>query len=453
MKRSTWILLAVVAALLAAILLWERKAPTTGERDAAKLKVFDAALAKANELERRGQVPLHLKKGGEDRWSLTAPVADLADRNAVEGFLERLVQARALRFPATGTSAAELGLDTPRATWTLRGEGEPVLVEVGSRAPFGEGLYLRVNGTLSLVPEDLESLFLRPADDYRLKALTAAATQEIRSFAVEENGKPRLSARRDPKGGWEITAPFEDWGDSGKIEQVLDDLSLCLVDSFEPAGLDRSAAGLAPPLRRVRLEMEKGPVVEIALGGPVPGDSSPKSLIYASVSGRPSPMTVSANSLKTLARDPETLRSLKLFKHDAWEATELAVRGARSLSLKRNKDGSWQIPGAAPVKPGSDLGGLPEALSGIEGQQPARWQGPSTPHFGHTEITFTLKGEGFEENLEVGVDREGQRLVHPQGRSVALRVSAEGWAKVDAALKVAAGEKPSPGSGSEAKIP
>ncbi len=453
MKRSTWILLAVVAALVAAILLWERKAPATGEQEADNLKVFDATVSKSDELVRLGEAPLHLRKSGEDRWSLVAPLTDLADRTAVEGFLERLVQTRALRFPAPATPAASLGLDKPRTTWTLQGQSGAVRVEVGDKAPFGEGLYLRVNGRLSLVPGDLESLLLRPADDFRLKNLTAAATQEIRSFAIEETGNPKISVRRDPKGGWEVTAPFEDWGDSSKIEQMLDDLSLCLVEAFEPADLDRRAAGLAPPLRKVRLDMEKGPAVEIALGGPLPGDTSPKRLIYASVSGRPSPVTVSDNSLKTLAQGPEALRSLKLFRHDAWEANELTVRGSRSLSLKRNGDGSWQAQGAAPAKPGSDLAGIPEALSGLAGRRALPWKGPSTSVFGRTEFILALKGDGFEESVEAGATAEGTRWVHPRGRSVALEVSAEDWAPLDALLKSAEGA-PSPApSGARTKTP
>lgn len=453
MKRSTLVLLALVAALMAAILVWERRAPTTGERDAGKLQVFDPTLAKTGDLDRRGEAPLHLKKEGQDRWSLVAPVADMADRYAVEGFLERLVQVRALRFPASGTPAAEFGLDKPRAIWTFKGEGGLVRAEVGRKAPFGEGLYLRVNGTLSLVPADLEGLFLRPADDFRLKSLTATATQEVRSFTVEEAGKRRLSARRDRSGGWEVTAPFADWGASDRIEQMLDDLSLCMVDTFEPAELNRSRAGLDPPLRKVRLEMDKGPAVEIALGSPVPGGDPQKSLIYASVSGRPSPLTVSANGLKTLAQDPESLRSLKLFRHDAWEATELAVRGARALSLKRSKKGGWEAQGVASAKPGSDLEGLPAALSGLVGQQALPWQGPATPGFARAEWTFTLKGDGFEESVEVGAEVEGRRLAHPQGRPVALRVSRESWATVDAALKLAEGAAFLSAPGSQAKIP
>jgi len=452
-KRSTWVLLALVAALLAGIALWEHRVPTTEQRETGQLKLFDPSVAKATKLDREGAAPLRLRKSTEERWSLTLPVEDLADRYTVEGLLERLVQARALRLLPPGTPTAELGLDKPRATWSLQGDDGKVRVEVGREAAFGEGLYLRVNGVLALAPRDLESLLLGPAEDFRLKALTAAATQNVKSFAVEEAGKPRFGARRAATGGWEITLPYEDWGAPEKIETMLDDLSLCLVDAFVPESLDGRAAGLIPPQRRVRLDMEKGPALDIALGGPVPGGDPKKDLIYATVSGRPSPMTVSANSLKTLSQDPESFRSLKLFRHDSFEASELMVRGTCSVSLKRTKEGDWRASGTAPAPQGADPESLAAALSGLNGEKSVAWLGPSTPGFGRAEWTITLKGNGFEETVEVGTEHEGLRLAHPQGRPVALLLSRKEWAIAEAALKLACGKSPSPVSGSKANSP
>jgi hypothetical protein len=300
----------------------------------------------------------------------------------------------------------------------------------------------------------LESLLLGPADDFRLKALTAVATQDVRSFAVEEAGKTRVGARRDASGGWEIVVPYKDWGASQKIETMLDDLSLCMVDAFVPGAVDGWAAGLAPPQRRVRLDLEKGPAVDIALGAPVPGGDPNRDLIYASVSGRPSPMTVSANSLKTLSQDPESLRSLKLFRHDSFEASDIMVRGTCSVALKRTKEGDWRVvSGTAPTPQGADPGGLAAALSGLEGEKSATWRGPSAPEFGRAEWAITLKGNGFEETVEVGTEHEGLRLAHAGGRPVALLLSRESWATVDAALKLICGKPPSPVSESKAKAP
>ena len=459
MKRSTWVLLGLVVALVVAILVWERNQPSTDESAEQHNKVFDLSPDKVTELARSGEGPLQLKRGPEDQWSLLAPLKDAADRYAVEGFVERLNQARALRFPEAGTPLASMGLDKPRATWDVRGGDRPILVEVGAKAPLGEGLYLRVAGRPALVPADLESLLLRPADDFRLKNLTAAATQDVQSLSLEGEGGRKLAFHRTAKdGGWQVTAPFDDWGAEDKITQVLDDVSLCLVDSFLDAGanasLDRKGAGLDPPRDKIRIEMTKGPAVDIALGGPVPGGDPKKDLIYATVSGRPSVMVISRNGLKSLFERPDGLRSLGLFRRDVSEAKEVSVGGPHGLSMTRGKDGAWKVEGkASSGSAAPDAGAVIAALEGLKGERAIPWTGPSTPGFGAVAATITLKGEGFEEMVEIGQEQEGRRLAHAKGRPVAIVLKEEPWKSLEACLRTATSPKGSSGPTEKKTLP
>lgn len=456
MKRSTWILLAVVTVLLAVILLWERKTPTTDQRAEERQKVCEVPVSKVTRLVRTGEGPVELQKGPGDRWSLLRPVKDAADKEGTEGFLERLAQTKALRFPQAGTPLAALGLDKPRATWDIITGQQTTRVEVGTKASLDEGLYLRVNGRLALVPADLESLLLRPADDFRLKNLTAAATQDVQAFTVKGPGGKSLACRRAVRGaGWDVTAPFQDWGAESKIESMLDDVSLCLVDAFVTGPVpDLKTAGLDPPLTQIRLEMAAGPPVEIGLGAPVPGADPRKRLVYASVSGRPSIMAVSQNSLASLDQDPEGLRSLKLFRRDAFEATELDVEGPVKLVLIRSKEGAWQVKGAPPAKTdGSDPGAVPVALTNLAGEKPVPWDGARTPGFDPPQTTFVLKGEGFTETTVVSAEKDGRRLAHPEGRPVALVLPGKGWTTLETALHIAAGRPETPASPGKVPAP
>ncbi len=456
MKRSTWILLAVAAALLAVILLWERKAPTTDQREEDRQKVCELQVSKVTRLVRTGGGPVDLQKGPGGRWSLLQPVKDAGDKEGIEGFLERMAQAKALRFPQAGTPLAALGLDKPRATWDILTGQETTRVDVGAKAPFNEGLYLRVNGRLALVPADMESLLLRPADGFRLKNLTAAATQDVQAFTVNGPGGKSLACRRAGRGaGWDVTAPFQDWGADSKIESMLDDVSLCLVDTFVTGSVpDLKTAGLDPPRTRIRLEMAAGAPVDIGLGAPVPGADPRKRLVYASVSGRPSIMVVSQNSLASLDQDPEGLRSLKLFRRDAYEAAELDVEGPLKLVLIRGKEGAWQSKGSPAAKSvGSDLGAVPVALTNLEGEKAVPWDGARMPGFDPSQATFVLKGDGSTETAVVGAEKNGRRLAHPEGRPVALVLPGKGWATLDTALHVAAGSSEPPPSPRKAPTP
>ncbi len=448
MKRGTWILLGLVALLAAAILLWERKQPTTDERAEGKLKVFDLQKADVTGLVRAGEHPLELARSGEDRWELRAPLKDLADRYGVEGFVERLNQTRALRTVSAGAALGPLGLERPRATWTVKEGARSTTVDVGSKAALDEGLYIRTDGKIALVPTDLESLLTKSPDDFRLKNLTAAATPEVKSFMLKTAAGEPFAAHRDPKVGWLVTAPFQDWGSAAAIEQMLDDVSLCLVDQFVQGSPDSKSLGLDPSQCTVRLEMEKGAPIEIALGGVVPGSDPAKKLVYATVSGRPSPMTVSSNSLRFLTTSPEAYRSLEVFPEDAMEARELRVAGKNSVTLARDDKKGWAFEATAPHG-ANDAGGLPAALASLRGEKAVPWQGPSTPGFGQAEVTFVLKGAGGKQKVDVGPEVDGRRLAHAEGRPVALQLPKEGWATVEAALRLSggAGEKPAPAPG------
>ena len=441
MKRSTWILLALVLALAAAIVFWERKQPSTDEAAQNKEKLTDLTTAGVTSLSRTGQDPLTLVKEGEDRWALTAPVADAADRYAVEGFVDRLAQMKVLRWVDAPPNLKDLGLDPPKAVWKIQGP-VPLTLDVGGEAALKEGLYLRASGRIALVPSDLESLLLRPASQFRSKNLTAAATQEIRACSVKQGGKEILAFRRSATGGWDLTAPVQDWGDATKLENLLDDVSLCVVDSYaddHPA--DLKAYGLDPPATSLRLDLSKGPAVEIRLGSPVPGSDTSKGLVYAWVSGRPSVMTVSLNSLKSLLQDPEGLRSLDLWRHDFFDAQEIRFEGRFALALKRGKDGAWAVEGGKKTAGKADAAGLTGALQSLRGEKV--FPASEAADAGKPVLTAALKGKDFEEKVAFAIRPDGGAWALPGGRKAALALSKDAWQRFEAALKLEAPpEKP-----------
>jgi hypothetical protein len=440
-KRSTWILLAIVLALAAVIVFWERKQPSTDEAAQKKEKLAGLAAAGVTSLARAGQDPLTLVKDDNDRWKLTAPVEDSADRYAVEGFLGRLAELKVIRWVDAPSNLEELGLQPPKAVWKIQGPS-PLTLDVGGEAALKEGLYLRAAGRVALVPSDLESLLLRPASQFRSKNLTAAATQEIRACSVSQGGKETLAFKRSAAGGWDLTAPVRDWGDAAKIENLLDDVSLCLVDSYaDDHPKDLKAYGLDPPATFVRLELTKAPAVEVRLGSPVPGSDASKGLVYAWASGRPSVMTVSLNGLKSLAQDPEGLRSPGLWRHDFFDVQEIRFQGKAALALKRGKDGAWEFEEGRKPSGKADAAGLVGALQSLRGEKVL--SPPAAARAGEPLLTAVLKGKEFEEKTAFAAGSEGSVWAMPAGRSAVLPVPKEEWARFEAALKLdAPGGKP-----------
>lgn len=436
MKRGTWVLLVIVAALAAFIFLWERGRPTTQDRESGRLLSLKAE--KVVRLSRTGDSPVVLVKRGET-WDLEKPVADKADRYGVEGFLDQVSAMTGLRAVGAGTSEADLGLKPPRAVWSLETGGDAEKVEVGAQAPLKEGLYVRADGKVWVVPSDMEGLLMRPVDEFRLKDLTAVPTADVEAFSWSAKA-PVLAAEKSPA-GWNVTIPFRDWGAESAIQTFLDDLCLCPVFGFSKPEVTEGSAGLEDPVASFELTLKGGRKVRVALGGPVPGADPGKDLVYASSSDRPGIMEVSRNSLRFLKSSPENYRSDALFRHSLYEADSVAVEGAYTVKLVRDEKTGWRFDTPKKAPAGADASVLAAGLTALRagGLTPGAGAGPDY-------LKIVLKGAGFSETLVIGPEGKGGRVAKPQGREGWLVLDADPWHRAEAALRLAAGppkgEKP-----------
>ncbi len=443
MKRGTWVLLAAVAALLAFVLLWERKGPSTSEAEQQKSRLVARPFEEVRRLERAGAAPLVLQKQDEERWSLMAPVRDRADRYAVEGFLDRVGSAELVRW-VEKPEPKELGLDAPRAVWTLDHKGGRTLLELGSAAPLGAGVYVRLDGRTALVAAGLEEALLRPLPDFRAKELVATATQEVRRLSLAVGERVALAFERDGD-AWTLTVPFRDAGDPGKLQGLLDDLCLCPVDSVvEDSPRDLAPYGLDAPLQKAELTLKSGAAVTVKLGKPVPGGAPEKALVYAWSSDRPSVFAVSSNSLRSLRTDPGELRSLALFRHDLYDAESIAVEGGLALVLKKDEKGMWIVDRPAAGAKADDGPAAFTALAGLKGKRAVPATDPARLGLDRPYLTLVARGKGYDERTVIGVERDGLRFARPLGREVALELSKEEWQAAQSALDLAAGKAPRP---------
>ncbi len=439
MRRSTWILLVVVFLLLAAILLWERKVPTTGQRARNEVKLLSIESKKVNRLERRGFSPVVLVKD-EKRWDMVEPVKDRADRYGVEGFIDRLVGARVLRVVKRGASSPEeMGLDKPRAVWTLKTNSGSAVVELGKEAPLGEGVYVRAAGRVVLLPKDMEKVVLRPSNNFRLRDLLWAGTQQVQRCDLVRRNGDGFSFKRSGDEEWEITTPFKDWGNGDKLQDLLDDLSLCQVFSFFPEGkVDSKASGLNKPMMEARLTLDNGQKIEVKLGNKVPDSDPGKRLVYASATGRPSIMSVSLNSLRFLKKSAGDYRSLECFRHALYDADGITVKGEAVVEIRRAPKKGWKF--TIPKKPpaGADASVLAAEISELKGKEADELTVERAKDLLQPAYTVTIKGRDFQESLVVGREVDGKRYAKAGGRKCVLLLKADQWNRIGAALALIA---------------
>ncbi len=438
MKRSTWVLLGIIAALALFILLFERKMPSSGEVKEQSSKLFPAKFKDVASLSRTGFQPVSLKSGAEESWNIVAPVADKADRYGVTGFTDELGGASVTRW-VDDASLKDLGLEPPRATWTIEAKSGRATLEVGADAPLDAGLYVRANGKVALVPKSLEDTLLRPAGDFRSKELVASPEQDVTSFSMTSGGHDLLAFSR-ADGAWRVTAPFKDAGDGAKLQGILDDACLCPIDHVvEDNPADFSKYGLAPPDKVIKLGTKPGATVTVMLGSTVAGGDPKKALIYAYSSDRPSVFAVSSNSIKSLFQDPQELRSLALFARDPFDADRIEVKGAFNLAITKDAKGMWSLEKTAGAKPDNGPA-LFTALSDLKGTKAFAGGEMEALNLGQPSLTITVKGKGWEESDGLFEGKDGSCYARPKGRDVALAIAKDDWKTARLALQAASGK-------------
>ncbi|MEJ2420412.1 MAG: DUF4340 domain-containing protein, partial [Acidobacteriota bacterium] len=321
MRKSNWVLLAIVAALVVFVLIWERKQPTTDQVQKAKKELMVHPPEHVTGLTRSGSAPLAVEKVKSEGWTMTSPVKDSANSDGIEGFIDRLTHARVIRRLPSDTPLKAVGLEKPRAVWTLASKSGKTTVEVGAKAALGAGIYVKYKGRIALLPENMEATLLRPVSQFRSQDLLSLQTGEIAAFTHDSKTKTVLEIKHTGE-RWTILKPFKDWGSGSRIPNMLDDLCFCPVAGFNmnnPSPADLKACGLDNPRDVFVVTTTSGKQITIKLGGPVAGAPVQKGLLYALVSTRPSVLSISVNSIKSLFEDPGRLRSKQIFLHDTGE--------------------------------------------------------------------------------------------------------------------------------------
>jgi hypothetical protein len=184
--RTVAILAAVVAALAAFVLFFERELPSTDDRRerAGKALALEPEEVTALTLEWEGrEVRFERAPKGEGEappvvrgWRLAAPITGRADGARLDQLLSALAALEVER-ELEGTSRADVGLEPPRGQvrWTA-GATEGAL-EVGGEVPASSNVVIAVAGRPEpvVVARAFAADLGRAAADWRARHYTAAA--------------------------------------------------------------------------------------------------------------------------------------------------------------------------------------------------------------------------------------------------------------------------------------
>lgn len=370
--KTTLVLLAAFAALLAVVLLFEskdRKAAAVKEKEG---KLVDVASADVRKIEiKREDGTIALEKDAQGAWRLTAPLQAGADATEVEGLLsalsslrfERVVEANAGDLKAYGIPGREISL------WLKDGRA-PLRILIGMENPLDQSFFAKRDGDprLVLLASSLKSALEKKLIDLRDKDIFKFEAAGVKSVRVKAKDLSWEAVREGD--GWLLQSPVRALADRIKVESLLDSISAIKAKEFlseDKSAADVKRLGLDKPACEVTLSMTAaGKTLVFSLGKV--GD---KSCAMNSESGKI--VAFEGSLLADLEKKPDELRDKKVASFSSWEADKVFVKkGAFELAALREKvndqDG-WFLDTAA--KDAADAAKVEAFIRRIEGLEAA----------------------------------------------------------------------------------
>jgi hypothetical protein len=323
--RKLLALTAIVAALFAFIFLFERRMPSTAERQRKGNLYWDLPEDRLTGLTlTRGAETVEFTRTGGAPWRMVKPDPYPADAFAVNGAAGELTELKQASVDSAEARPQDYGLDHPVATatlvWTDAEEPSAVktrTVEFGVDIPGTDITAARVAGqsTVLFVPSSALAAVKKPVDDFRSREVFGGRAADVSRLEILRGRGRLVLFRRD--GTWWLSEPVADLADAGETDRLVGQLTGLRTVEFVHGGEDLAALSLQPPLYRVSLTGEKGAVTSVDFGATRSDGNS----VYARKDGRI--QTVDQEIVAELSKEAEPFRSATLVAFNRGDVTSV----------------------------------------------------------------------------------------------------------------------------------
>lgn len=362
--KTVAILAAVVVALAAFVLLFERELPSTDElrERAGHALALEPEEVTAVELEWGGRKVRFERAappaGGEPAvaprdWRLAAPITGRADGARLEQLLSTLAALEAERELA-GAARADVGLEPPRGRIRWSAAGGEGSLEVGGEVPASSSVVIAVAGRAEpvVVPRTFTAELERPAADWRARDVLGVERGEIDRLRLLPAGGDEIALGRRGE-AFAVERPYADAADRDAVDPLLGEVTGLAAERFveAPVPADVEAALAAGPgAVELAIAGRAEPLI-VALGGETaPGSGErwarAEGLVFAT-------RTRLADSLAIAAAD---WRSKSWTGFESWRIERIRIADVEGeLELVREA-GEWKREGEiVPYGEASDL--------------------------------------------------------------------------------------------------
>jgi len=272
--KKLLILSGVFLALLAFVILFERKQPTSEERAKSAKRLADVNVEEVSSIliERPDLPNVKLVRREKNRWVLAGEPEGPADGFQAENLASDLGQLDVVGEVRADVDPKEFGLDKPKAKATVTFKDNSVKTfAFGQAIPGTDATAASEGARFAAVRAAPLAALTKPLDDYRSRSLFETPTAEITRITVTK-GPNSVVVARGPKhdraaGGWTMEKPVQDLASDAFVDRLLGDLASERISEF-PAipPTDLARVGLSPSWATVRLEKGAEVVATISFG-------------------------------------------------------------------------------------------------------------------------------------------------------------------------------------------
>jgi hypothetical protein len=286
--KKLLVLSGVFLALLAFVILFERKQPTSEERAKSAKRLTDVRVDEVASLliERPNLPNVRLVRREKNRWVLADEHEGPADGFAAENLASDLGRLDVVGEVRTDVDPKEFGLDAPKAKVTVTFKDASVRTFAFGQPIPGTDATAASEGTrFAAVRAAPLAALTKPVDDYRSRSIFETPTVEITRITVTKGPYAVVVARGSKPdraaGGWRMEKPVADYASDTFVERLLGDFASERISEFPsvPAA-ELPRVGLSPSWATVKLE--KGPEIVATIDfGSAKADAGGK--VYAKV--------------------------------------------------------------------------------------------------------------------------------------------------------------------------
>ena len=450
--RTTLIIIVLLAGIAGAYFLFFQQAPenTSTPETPPIHRVYGITREKVKQMEvsfsDTAYQDMKLVKDTAGNWQLKSPFHADANSEHVNQMLDDILNKR-VKQTLEVTALAQYGLDTPSITLSLWTEQAfPAAVfSIGKKAiNFSVYVKEKSESHIFLIESSALDDLTKSPTDLRDRSVIKFNTEtvsniQIVSSDVDATAKPRSLNCEKRNGTWRITHPIDTKADTQEIENLLSELRLLKVSTFEadpadaesPAQLEKT--GLDTP--RIQIKLTAGNnTYALDIGAEVPPENGTPRHVYVKSGHQYAIYTVSDDIYTLLNTSVFDLRDKRIIDFQRTDTNRIAIRIRRKQDQEttvctKNLDNIWELQTPmGTVK--ADAKAVEDLLFGVDSLEAAAFvdtpvknlasYGLAAPSI---EVAFTQRGEEKPAVLRIGdPTKDGTVYVKSDGSDQVARV-------------------------------